>query len=93
MKAYDLPYNEVTKRPYTGQNIAILLMANDKDMRWAGYDQWLSVGRQVAKDQHCTHILGIVDKIISKEDEPKRYKKAPRSFRVFNYSQTIPIKK
>lgn len=82
------PYNAVTGVKYMGGNILRLLAAEAEcDFGlggWAGFKQWLSVGRVVRKGEHgtaCITVVSVVDKAGKKGTRP-------RGFRVFHFDQT-----
>ena len=87
------PANAVTGKPYTGGNVVRLLSAElehgftSKGASWAGYGQWLEVGRQVRKGEHGTvgrRVVIVTDKRSGKE------RKVVKGFRVFHLEQTDP---
>lgn len=85
----DLPVNASTGNPYTGSNIKSLLDAQlDAEYpspQWAGYNQWLSVGRQVRKGETGTRIVMVVTK---KNKKTGKKEKVIKTRAVFNLAQT-----
>jgi antirestriction protein ArdC len=83
--------NEVTNTSYQGRNVIRLCAAEsehsyDDSRGWAGYKQWLTVGRVVRKGEHGTPCMTVV----TVGDEEHRTTK-PRGFRVFHYDQTVQL--
>src|SRR6266699_5135443 len=86
--------NEVTGQPYQGKNILRLKVAEAENgypssHGWAGFKQWLEVGRVVRKGEHGT-ACGTV--MTSKDAEGRPTSKGYRGFRVFHYDQTTELK-
>lgn len=99
----DLPYNARTGNEYSGANIPTLLGAMDEkgfeDLRWAGFNQWLEVGRVVRKGQKSTGIMFVGDvqekdatgAVKTRENGEARTSKFVRTVPVFNFEQTDEI--
>lgn len=85
-------WNETTGKDYQGGNVTRLTaVALDRgyDLMhgWAGFQQWLSVGRVVRKGEKGTACLTVVEV----DKDPKTGKggtRKPRGFRVFHFDQT-----
>ena len=89
------PFNEVTRNEYKGGNIDILAIAQeefeyDSNRGWAGFHQWLSVGRSVRKGEKGTRIAKFIDII---DEKTQQEKKVPRTFVIFHYDQTQELVK
>lgn len=94
-----LPYNARTGNEYSGNNIMILAMTGREDLRWAGFNQWLEVGRVVRKGEKSTGIMMVVDytkkdaegapKVNAQGEESKG--RSVRTVPVFNFEQTEEI--
>ena len=87
-EAHEAPYNRVTGVEYRGGNIMRLMLAEaehgwEASRGWAGFHQWISVGRVVRKGEHGTKAMTVV----TVEDG----KTKPRGFVVFHYDQTEPL--
>lgn len=86
--------NEVTGAEYKGKNVLRLIGAElehayDDAHGWAGFRQWLSVGRVVRKGEHGTSCLTVMtDK---KDADGQTTGRGVRGFRVFHYDQTMPL--
>ena len=77
-----LPYNAATGFCYTGDYSLRILGATSYESReWAGFRQWLSLGRVVRAGQHSTVLLMPT---ATPEGEKQRFKQC----RVFNRDQT-----
>lgn len=88
-----LPRNAVTGAEYRGGNIMRLVSAEVEhgygSGGWAGFKQWLSVGRVVRKGEHGTACITV---IAGKEGEEGKAKgRGVRGFRVFHYDQTTEL--
>lgn len=86
------PTNALTKKEYTGGNIAELQGAGYIDNTWATYRQWKSLGYQVQKGQKGTKII----KIVKVERKNKttgeiKEKRVPKTYTVFNIAQVAEI--
>lgn len=87
-----IPTNALTKKEYTGGNIAELQSTGYSDNTWATYRQWKSLGYQVQKGEKGTKIIKFVkverkDKKTGKVEE----KLAPKGYTVFNIAQVAEI--
>lgn len=91
------PANATTGAAYKGGNVLRLLMAetehgysmpDDLPGGWAGYRQWLTVGRQVRKGEHGTACQTVV---VVPARSGSGTRKVPRGFRVFHYAQTDAV--
>lgn len=101
--ALGLPYNGRTGNDYTGGNIPLLLDAADangfESNVWAGFNQWLEVGRVVRKGSKSTGIMMVVDfkekdaagEVVTREDGTVRKGRSARTVPVFNFEQTEVI--
>lgn len=101
--ALGLPFNGCTGNDYTGGNIPLLLGAADangfESNVWAGFTQWLKVGRVVSKGQKATGIMMVVDfdqkdaegAPKTREDGSKIKGRSARTVPVFNFEQTEVI--
>lgn len=98
--ALGLPYNARTGNEYTGSNVPTLFQAGEdksyNDLRWAGFNQWLEVGRVVRKGEKSTKIMMVVDYTRKDADGAPRVDadgetskgRSVRTVPVFNYEQT-----
>jgi antirestriction protein ArdC len=100
---FGLPYNARTGNLYSGSNVPTLFQAGEdkyyKDLRWAGFNQWLEVGRVVRKGETSTKIMMVVDytrkdaegapKVDAQGETSKG--RSVRTVPVFNYEQTDEI--
>jgi antirestriction protein ArdC len=85
------PFNAVTGADYAGGNIDRLLNAEAEngyasEGGWAGFKQWLTVGRVVRKGEHGTPCLTVIT-----VDDGDKESKRPRGFRVFHFDQTVEV--
>jgi antirestriction protein ArdC len=87
-----MPFNAVTLKEYKGGNIVRLLMAQRENgwsqRGWAGYHQWISVGRHVCTGQHCTYIRAVGG---VREDDDGNRRQFSGGGRVFHFDQTAPL--
>lgn len=86
--------NETTGTPYQGRNVDRLAEAEqangyDSAHGWAGYKQWLAIGRVVRKGEHGTPCLTVVT--IGGDAEGNGGTRKPRGFRVFHFDQTTAL--
>lgn len=97
-----VPYNAVTGAAYRGKNIDRLLSAeiigNYGPGGWAGFKQWLTVGRVVRKGEHGTACVTVIGKREGSDDQPAEDAKGGarrgggvRGFRVFHFDQTTEL--
>lgn len=82
--------NAITGKEYTGNNQNELLATGFEDNRFMTYRQALTIGRVVSKGQKAAATLvKIVEKeVYNKKTGKKEKKKFPKSFSVFNWTQT-----
>lgn len=85
-------YNFVTKKPYSGENVAILEAAMEENEfnseYFLTYKQAQSVGLQVRKGEKGFQIMRVVlVEEVDKKTGQKRTRKAPKYFTVFNVEQ------
>lgn len=80
--------NALTGREYRGKNSRFCMAAQPyTSNQWAGFDQWMQLGRVVREGQKSIAICR-PQKVVSKEGrEFMRYPAA----RVFNFEQTEPM--
>lgn len=84
-----LPYNPVTGSQYTNNNMVLLAcLTTYTSPEWAGYKQWLKVGRIVRKGEKGTRILIVKTKKLQDKKGQDVYKPYPSSVFVFNINQT-----
>lgn len=104
----EAPANAVTGAQYGGRNIARLqeaqLIGGYGPGGWAGFQQWLTVGRVVRKGEHgtaCVTVIGTratssADSASSNGPEIEGSRKGKgrgvRGFRVFHFDQTTELK-
>lgn len=104
-----VPWNAVTGAQYGGKNVQRLLMAEAEQGwetagGWAGFKQWLSVGRVVRKGEHGTACITVIGRngtesemarsvTDSRESGAGGKKKGGgvRGFRVFHFDQTCEL--
>lgn len=88
-----VPMNLISKRPYRGINLWLLLSLNYERNLFLTWDQLKKIGGSVNKDEHG-HIV-VFWKNIKKEEEGKESKAIPmlRYYKVFNISQCRDISK
>lgn len=92
-----LPYNAVTGTQYAGGNIMRLAIAEvehdySSGRGWAGYKQWLSVGRVVRKGEHGTPIAAMGSKVVDNGDGTTSVTTFPgKARRVFHFDQTTEL--
>jgi antirestriction protein ArdC len=90
----ELPRNAVTGAYYRGKNVDRLLSAAEEagyvGAEWAGFKQWLSVGRVVRKGEHGTGCITVVGEMRDEGAATTRStgKRGVRGFRVFHRDQT-----
>lgn len=95
--------NEVTGALYRGGNVGRLEGAEgdcgyDVTHGWAGYRQWLTVGRVVRKGEHGTACRTVIGDRKAREDVAQdgeqtltKTGRGVRGFRVFHYDQTVEL--
>lgn len=99
-----MPYNYVTGAEYRGKNIDRLIDAamvgGYSGHAWAGFQQWITLGRVVRKGEHGTACVTVIGDRSSSSDagvEAGPYKgeqkkgRGVRGFRVFHYDQTTEL--
>lgn len=100
--ALEHPYNAVTGARYGGKNIDRLRIAAFEQSfgagGWAGFQQWLTVGRVVMRGQKGTACVTVMsskrgESSDAESSDGKTTRKASgiRGFRVFHYDQTTEI--
>ena len=82
-----LPINVITRNPYRGGNVMLLLMMGDSysSNEWGTYKQWNELGAQVNKGEKGTHC--IFWKLIEPKSDTEATRMFPNSFVVFNAEQ------
>jgi len=85
-------YNFITKKPYSGENVAILEIAMAEgeyaSEYFLTYKQAQSIGLQVRKGETGFRIMRVVlVEELDKKTGQKRKRKAPKYFTVFNIEQ------
>lgn len=105
----EMPYNAVTGAQYQGKNIDRLasaeLMHGYGPGGWAGFGQWLKVGRVVRKGEHGTACITVIGRSGTESEtarsvtdsretagKGKRKGGGVRGFRVFHFDQTTELK-
>lgn len=87
-----LPYNAVTREQYKGGNIVRLAIAevehNYGPGGWAGFKQWLTVGRVVRKGEKSTAIGRVFTK---KNEQGETVGTGFSGARVFHFDQTTEL--
>jgi antirestriction protein ArdC len=88
-----VPMNLMSKRPYRGINLWLLLSLNYEQNLFLTWDQLKKIGGSVNKDEHG-HVV-VFWKSIKKEEEGKENKAVPmlRYYKVFNIAQCRDIPK
>ena len=88
-------HNPVAGTPFTGKNVGTLDESADfhgyRSRAWAGFRQWIKMGRVVAKGQKATKIIMVVaakEKGANGSDTKVRRIK---SISVFNFEQTVVL--
>lgn len=98
-----LPVNAVTGKPYSGGNVATLVMAQIEGgfatSQWLTFKQALELGRCVRKGQKAAaRIVKVVPKAKGTDEAPKAQKGRKvtiKTYAVFNLAQTdaLPVEK
>lgn len=89
-----IPYNPYTGNQYTNNNLVLLAAYTAEHYtspQWAGYQQWLKLGRVVRKGESGTRILMVKSKKLVDKLGVEQIKQYPSSVTVFNFEQTMSL--
>lgn len=86
------PHNPLTGEGYSAKNTAILASAGFADCRWAGFRQWLELGRVVAAGQKAG---ARIPRVIARKDDGnvKKARGGVKMLAMFNFEQTVELNK
>jgi len=90
-------YNSLTEAVYSVANQESLegfkLITGVKSDEWAGFQQWIKIGRKVKKGAKGAQIKIVVTKKIKNKDEEDEKKTVCKNLYVFNKDMTETIEK
>lgn len=86
-----LAFNPSTETVYSPKNTSILEDTPFDNPEWAGFRQWLSLGRAVKKGEKGTQIFMVCTKKVENRKGEIKEKEVVKRINVFNREQTKEI--